>query len=46
MFETQRKNASPTEIIELADRGHSLTIDHGWKQVAEVSLKFVADHGA
>jgi non-heme chloroperoxidase len=46
MFEAQRKNASPTEIIELADRGHSLTIDHGWKQVAEVSLKFVTDHGA
>ncbi|MCU1580674.1 MAG: non-heme chloroperoxidase [Microbacteriaceae bacterium] len=46
MFEVQRKNASTTEIIELADRGHSLTIDHGWKQVAEVSLKFVADHGA
>jgi non-heme chloroperoxidase len=46
MFEVQRKNASPTEIIELADRGHSLTIDHGWKQVAEVSLKFVTDHGA
>jgi len=31
-----------TEIREMPDRGHSLTIDHGWREVAETALVFIA----
>jgi non-heme chloroperoxidase len=40
-FELQKKNIGVTEFIEIANRGHSLTIDHGWREVAEAALKFV-----
>ena len=40
-FKQQEKNPGVTEIKELPDRGHSLTIDHGWREVAEVALSFV-----
>jgi hypothetical protein len=30
-----------TEITKIPDRGHSLTIDHGWREVAETALRFV-----
>jgi len=30
-----------TEIIKMTDRGHSLTIDAGWREVAEKVLEFV-----
>jgi hypothetical protein len=28
----------------MSDRGHSLTIDHGWREVAETALAFVKEH--
>ena len=40
-FRQQRKNASVTEITQVPGRGHSLTIDSGWREVAELSLAFV-----
>ena len=30
-----------TEIVKIPDRGHSLTIDHGWRDVADTALAFV-----
>jgi non-heme chloroperoxidase len=30
-----------TEIVELPNRGHSLTIDSGWREVADSALAFV-----
>jgi non-heme chloroperoxidase len=30
-----------TEIVELPDRGHALTIDSGWRTVADTALEFV-----
>ena len=30
-----------TEIVKMEDRGHALTIDHGWRDVAETALAFV-----
>ena len=30
-----------TEFIELPNRGHSLTIDSGWREVAGTALAFV-----
>ena len=30
-----------TEIVKMPDRGHALTIDAGWREVAEKALEFV-----
>jgi len=40
-FKRQRHNQSVTEIEEIKNRGHSLVIDSGWQEVAEVTLAFV-----
>jgi len=34
-------NDAVTEIVDVPERGHSLTIDHGWREVAEIALSFV-----
>jgi non-heme chloroperoxidase len=40
-FERQNRNANPTEIASIPNRGHSLTIDNGWKTVADIAADFV-----
>lgn len=40
-FRLQKRNPHPTEFVEMEGRGHSLTIDSGWRQVAETALAFV-----
>jgi len=30
-----------TEIVKMEKRGHALTIDAGWREVAEKALEFV-----
>ena len=40
-FKKQRRNEGVTEIVEIPERGHSLTIDHGWREVADTALAFV-----
>lgn len=40
-YERQRKNAAVTEFAEIPGRGHSLTIDSGWREVAQTTLDFV-----
>jgi pimeloyl-ACP methyl ester carboxylesterase len=40
-YELQAKNPGVTEIVEIPGRGHSITIDSGWKDVAQISLDFV-----
>jgi pimeloyl-ACP methyl ester carboxylesterase len=40
-YKRQRRNEGVTEIEKVPDRGHSLTIDHGWREVAERALAFV-----
>jgi non-heme chloroperoxidase len=40
-FKRQRRNSSVTEIVKIPNRGHSLTIDSGWREVAETALAFV-----
>lgn len=40
-YKKHSKNASVTEFVEMAGRGHSLTIDHGWQEVAQTSLEFI-----
>jgi pimeloyl-ACP methyl ester carboxylesterase len=40
-FKRQRQNPGVTEIKKIPDRGHSLTIDSGWREVAETAHAFV-----
>ena len=40
-YKKQLHNSNVTEIVEMTDRGHSLTIDHGWQDVATTALTFV-----
>lgn len=40
-YKIQAKNPGVTEIAEIPGRGHSLVIDHGWQEVAEMALTFV-----
>jgi pimeloyl-ACP methyl ester carboxylesterase len=43
-FKQQERNPNTTEIKQIPGRGHSLTIDHGWQEVADVALDFIAKH--
>jgi non-heme chloroperoxidase len=40
-YKRQRHNPGVTEIVQVPNRGHSLTIDSGWREVAEQALAFV-----
>jgi pimeloyl-ACP methyl ester carboxylesterase len=40
-YKKQQRNPSVTEITEIEGRGHALTIDSGWKEVADTALAFV-----
>jgi non-heme chloroperoxidase len=41
-FKRQRRNPGVTEFVEIPNRGHSLTIDSGWREVADTALSFIA----
>jgi pimeloyl-ACP methyl ester carboxylesterase len=41
----KRYKKVPAEIVEIKDRGHSLTIDSGWREVADVALGFLERAG-
>jgi non-heme chloroperoxidase len=43
-FKRQARNEGVTEITEMPNRGHALTIDSGWNEVAETALAFVQKH--
>jgi non-heme chloroperoxidase len=40
-FKKQKHNEGVTEIVEIPGRGHALTIDSGWREVADTALAFV-----
>ncbi|MEV4350448.1 alpha/beta hydrolase [Actinoplanes sp. NPDC049596] len=40
-----RHSDAVTDILEFPDRAHSLTIDHGWQEVAEASLGWLKRQG-
>jgi pimeloyl-ACP methyl ester carboxylesterase len=40
-YKRQQRNPGVTEIKQIPNRGHSLTIDAGWREVAETALDFV-----
>jgi pimeloyl-ACP methyl ester carboxylesterase len=41
IYKEQQHNPGITEFVELADRGHGLVVDHGWRDVAETALHFI-----
>jgi non-heme chloroperoxidase len=40
-YKHQADNKDVTEIVEIPNRGHSLTIDSGWREVADTALNFI-----
>ena len=40
-YKRQKRNQAVTEIIEIPNRGHALTIDSGWREVADTALTFI-----
>jgi non-heme chloroperoxidase len=40
-FRRQQRNGNVTEFVEIPNRGHALTIDSGWRDVADTALNFV-----
>jgi alpha-beta hydrolase superfamily lysophospholipase len=44
-FKRYDKSASVTEFREFAGRGHSITLDHGWEEVADAVLAWIAEKG-
>jgi non-heme chloroperoxidase len=43
-YKRQKRNSGVTEIVKIPGRGHSLTIDHGWREVADTALVFIQKH--
>ena len=39
-YKKQKRNNGVTEIVEIPNRGHALTIDSGWREVADKALAF------
>jgi non-heme chloroperoxidase len=40
-YKKQARNKAVTEITEIPNRGHALTIDSGWREVADTALRFI-----
>ena len=40
-YKRQKRNPGVTEITKMANRGHALVIDSGWREVADTALGFV-----
>jgi pimeloyl-ACP methyl ester carboxylesterase len=40
-YKRQKRNPGVTEIVEIPNRGHALTIDDGWWEVADTALGFL-----
>ncbi|HST19065.1 MAG TPA: alpha/beta hydrolase [Gaiellaceae bacterium] len=40
-YKRQQQNEGVTEIVKLENRGHALTIDADWREVAQTALDFV-----
>jgi non-heme chloroperoxidase len=40
-YNRQKSNSGVTEIMKMPNRGHALTIDHGWNDVAQTALDFI-----
>jgi len=43
-YQRQLRNPGETEVRHIPNRGHSLTIDSGWREVADCALAFVKEY--
>jgi pimeloyl-ACP methyl ester carboxylesterase len=44
-YKKYRDSGAITDLHEFPDRSHSLTVDHGWMEVARYALTWLRDHG-
>jgi non-heme chloroperoxidase len=44
-YKIQRRNAGVTQLTIFDRRGHSLPADHGWREIADAVLDFLAHNG-
>jgi non-heme chloroperoxidase len=44
-YKLYRKSDAVTELREFPDRGHSLTVDAGWREVAGAALEWLETQG-
>jgi len=42
-YKRQQKNPGVTQYREMLGKGHSLAMDHGWQEVADVALAFMKE---
>jgi len=40
-YRLQKHNEGVTELLTMPNRGHALTIDSGWREVADTALQFI-----
>jgi len=40
-YKREKRNPGVTEIVRMKGRGHSLTIDNGWSEIADTALAFI-----
>jgi non-heme chloroperoxidase len=40
-YKREKRNEAVTEIVKIPGRGHALTIDGGWREVADTAMAFV-----
>ena len=45
-YKLQKRNSNLTALEHMTGRGHSLVFDSGWRDVADVTLRFVSEHAA
>jgi non-heme chloroperoxidase len=41
IYKQQKDNEGVTEFVEIPGRGHSITIDSGWREVCDTALTFI-----
>jgi pimeloyl-ACP methyl ester carboxylesterase len=44
-FKLYGRSAAVTEFRQFPDRGHSLTVDSGWREIADAALEWLAKQG-
>jgi len=44
-YRKYRKSSAVTEFRQFPDRGHSLTVDSGWREIADASLQWLEKQG-
>jgi non-heme chloroperoxidase len=44
-YKRYAKSGATTDYCAFADRGHSLVIDHGWREIADVTLTWLRSQG-